>query len=82
MTTTVKMPEPAQAMDQTADALEWALSVCNSVNMEHDRKFRRDGCTMYLQTEEWCKWVADEVGPMLHAALDAHRAEVMRKDFP
>jgi len=52
-------------------ALEDALSVCQSVHTGRDRRVVRDGCVLYLQTEEWCKWAEEEVAPKLRAALAA-----------
>lgn len=48
-----------------------ALSVCDSVSMSRDRRVVRDGCVMYLQTEEWCKWAEQEVAQPLRDALQA-----------
>lgn len=53
------------------DAMRDALSVCDSVSMSRDRRIVRDGCVLYLQTEEWCKWAEQEVAPKLRQALDA-----------
>ncbi len=49
-------------------ALSEAISVCSSVAVSRDRKIVRGGCVLYAQTEEWCKWVEDEVGPQVRAA--------------
>ena len=55
--------------DQLLEAMRDALSVCRSVSISQDRRVKRDGVAMYLQTEEWCHWVEDEVGPKLEAAI-------------
>ena len=57
--------------DQIMEALRDGLSVCMSVAVSRDRKIRRDGCTLYAQSEEWCRWLDAEVGPKIRAALDA-----------
>lgn len=53
------------------DAMQEALSVCDSVSMSRDRRVVREGCVLYLQTEEWCKWAEQEVAPKLRHALKA-----------
>lgn len=53
------------------EALEDSLSVMSSVSTSRDRRVVRDGCVLYLQTEEWCKWLEDEVGPKIAALLAA-----------
>lgn len=58
-----------RAMQEALEALRNGGSVCNSVSTGHDRRIRRDGCTLYAQTEEWCKWAEDEVGPEILAAI-------------
>ncbi len=55
--------------DELLEALRDALSVCRSVSICRDRLVKRDGVVMYLQTEEWCRWAEDEVGPKLEAAI-------------
>lgn len=55
--------------DELLAALEDAVSVCRSISISRDRRIVRDGCTLYAQTEEWCKWVEDEIGPKLIAAI-------------
>lgn len=55
--------------DELLIALKDAVSVCQSVSISRDRRIVRDGCTLYAQTEEWCKWVEEEVGPKLIAAI-------------
>jgi hypothetical protein len=59
------------------EAMQEALSVCDSVSMSRDRRVVRDGCVLYLQTEEWCQWAEQEVAPKMRAALAAvqHAAE-------
>lgn len=61
----------AALMQQMLEALRNGGSVCASVSTSHDRRIRRDGCTLYAQTEEWCKWAGDEVGPEIIAAITA-----------
>jgi hypothetical protein len=56
------------------EALEDGLSVCRSVSTGRDRRVVTDGCVSYSQTEEWCKWLEDEVAAKLNAALAALRA--------
>ena len=51
--------------------LQDAISACNSVSTCLDRKVTREGCVMYLQTEEWCKWLEEELQPQFRAALSA-----------
>jgi hypothetical protein len=34
------------------EAMQEALSVCDSVSMSRDRRVVQDGCVLYLQTEE------------------------------
>lgn len=53
------------------DALQEAVSVCNSVSTAANRRVDRDGCAMFLQTEEWCRWAEDDVQPKLRAAIKA-----------
>lgn len=61
--------------NQMAEALREALSVCQSVHTGRDRRVVRDGCALFMQTEEWCKWAEEEVGAKLRAALVAHEAQ-------
>jgi hypothetical protein len=51
------------------DLLKEALSVCASVSISQDRKVVVDGCISYRQTEEWCKWLEQEVQPKIRAAI-------------
>lgn len=51
------------------EALIEARSVCMSVSISLDRRIKRDGSVLYAQTEEWCRWVEDEVGPKIAAAI-------------
>ena len=53
------------------EALRDGLSVCESVQVSRDRKISREGCALYAQTEEWCRWLNAEVGPKIRAAVDA-----------
>lgn len=61
--------QPAVPED-VAEALRDGLSVCRSVSTCRDRKIVRDGVTLYAQTEEWCRWLEDEVGPKIETALE------------
>ena len=54
-----------ELLRQAVEAMRDGLSVCNSVSTSKDRRVRRDGVTMYLQTEEWCDWLEKEVGPRI-----------------
>lgn len=65
--------------DQIMEALRDGLSVCMSVSVSRDRKISRDGCTLYAQTEEWCRWLDAEVGPKIRAAVDALAAAQAKK---
>jgi hypothetical protein len=66
ITDATKLPKPADVRE----ALQDALSVCSSVHTSADRRrVMRGGGAMYLQTEEWCRWLEDEVAPKLRAAL-------------
>lgn len=51
------------------EALREGLSACSSVSMARDRRVLLDGCVSYRQTEEWCKWVEEEIAPKLRAAI-------------
>lgn len=62
---------PDELRANVIEALREGLSVCMSVTMSRDRKIIRDGCTLYAQTEEWCRWLETEVGPQIRAVLDA-----------
>lgn len=62
------------------DALEDALSVCSSVDRSKSRTVDRGGCTMHLQTAEWCNWLADEVAPKVQKALAALAAQPQPAD--
>ncbi|MEJ6003746.1 hypothetical protein [Paucibacter soli] len=53
------------------DALQDALSVCRSVDRSKGRTVEHGGCTMHLQTAEWCAWLETEVAPKLEQALAA-----------
>lgn len=57
--------------DMLLEALIEARSVTNSVSISHDRRVMRDDCILYLQTEEWCKWVDGEVNQKVCAAIAA-----------
>lgn len=61
----------AALVQQMLEALRNGGSVCSSVSTSHDRRIRRDGCTLYAQTEEWCKWAEDEIRPQIIAAITA-----------
>jgi hypothetical protein len=54
---------------ELVDLLKEALSVCSSVSISQDRKVVVDGCVSYRQTEEWCKWLEQEVEPKIRAAI-------------
>lgn len=76
-------PSPPQGealLRQALEALKDALSVCRSVSTCKTRRTREDGVTMYGQTEEWCRWVEDEVGPKVNAAGDALMAALAEQD--
>lgn len=62
---------PEVLIQQVMEALRDGLSVCESVQVSRDRKISREGCALYAQTEEWCRWLDAEVGPKIRAALDA-----------
>ena len=66
----------AELIRELRDALAEAHSVCNSVSTGFDRKVRRDGSVLYLQTEEWCQWAEDEVEPKVRAAIAAADAAI------
>lgn len=66
--------QQAAQMAQVLDALRDGLSVCMSVTVSRDRKIVRDGCAMYAQTEEWCRWLDSEVAPKISAAIEACQA--------
>lgn len=53
------------------DVLRVALSACRSVVMARDRRIEREGCVFYLQTEEWCKWLEDEIAPKLASLISS-----------
>ncbi len=57
------------AAPELLEALRDALSVCASVSISRDRRIKRDECVLYAQTEEWCRWVEDEVGTRVRAAI-------------
>ena len=57
------------AAPELLEALIEARSVCMSVSISLDRRIKRDGSVLYAQTEEWCRWVEDEVGPKIAAAI-------------
>jgi hypothetical protein len=63
----------AQEVQDQRDILLAALidarSVTNSVSMGRDRRVVRDGCVLFLQTEEWCKWANEEVNEKVFAAI-------------
>ncbi len=56
-------------IEELERGIQSAISVCNSVSTSIHRRVNRDGCVMYLQTEEWCKWAEDEVQAELRALL-------------
>ena len=62
-----------QQLQDERDMLLWALidarSVTSSVNTGYYFRVVHDGCVMYLQTEEWCKWVDEEVNDKVCAAI-------------
>lgn len=63
---------PAVGADAAlVDALQDALSVCRSVDRSKSRTVEHSGCTMHLQTAEWCAWLEKEVAPKLEQALAA-----------
>jgi hypothetical protein len=57
------------AAPELLEAVRDSLSVCQSVSISRDRQVVRDGCVSYMQTEEWCKWLEDDVAPKLRAAI-------------
>lgn len=59
-----------EAAQRALEALADARSVCLSVSMSRDRRIMRDGCTMFLQTQEWCEWLETEVGPAIKTVAD------------
>lgn len=64
-------PAAVAGPSEWREALEEALSVMRSVSMSRDRRVVREGCVLYLQTEEWCRWLEHEVGPKIAALLAA-----------
>lgn len=60
-----------KALELAREAIRDGLSVCQSVSMGRSRRVMRDDCVFYLQTEEWCKWVEDEIGALMGPALAA-----------
>lgn len=61
----VASPDPVSLQEVLAEA----LSVCSSVSMSRDRRVVRDGSVLFLQTEEWCRWLEHEVGPRLQQVI-------------
>ena len=57
------------AAPELLEALRDALSALRSVNTSRDRRVLREGCVLYLQTEEWCKWVENELADKAIAAI-------------
>lgn len=45
------------------EALKEALSVVRSVHTGRDRRVVRDGCVLFMQTDEWCQWLEVELEP-------------------
>jgi len=45
------------------EALKEALSVVRSVHTGRDRRVVRDGCVLFMQTDEWCQWLELELEP-------------------
>lgn len=68
-----RVAELTAQRDELLAALNDALSVTQTVSRSRDRRVVRDGCVLYLQTEEWCKWAEDEVGQKLRATLAKHQ---------
>lgn len=64
-----------QRIQELEKGLQSAISVCNSVSTSIHRRVIRDGCVMYLQTEEWCKWAEEEVQAELRALLSTTQQE-------
>ena len=67
-----KLQDEARLIAAAPDLLEAlldALSVLQSVSTSRDRRVVREGCVLYMQTEEWCKWAEDEVGAKARAAI-------------
>jgi len=54
---------------ELVEALNDALSVVRSVHTGRDRRVVRDGCVLFMQTDEWCKWLEVELQPKFAAAL-------------
>ena len=70
--TKVYAAPPAPAVpDGWRRAMDDALSACQSVSTGRGRRIVRDDCVLYLQTEEWCEWLQNEVAPKLRAVLAA-----------
>jgi hypothetical protein len=59
----------SEATRELVDGIHQGLSVCRSVATGKSRRIQRDGCTMYAQTDEWCKWLEDEIAPQLEALI-------------
>lgn len=69
LTPTQKLRQAEAQRDELLEALRDALSVLQSVSTSRDRRVVREGCILYLQTEEWCKWAEDEVGAKVRTAI-------------
>lgn len=54
---------------ELVEALKEALSVVRSVHTGRDRRVVRDGCVLFMQTDEWCQWLEVELEPKFGAAL-------------
>lgn len=67
-------------MRMALEALRNGASVCASVSTSHDRRVKRDGSTLYLQTDDWCHWAEHEVGPEIQTAIAALREHL--KEMP
>ena len=54
---------------ELVEALKEALSVVRSVHTGRDRRVVRDGCVLFMQTDEWCQWLEVELEPKFAAVL-------------
>ena len=48
---------------ELVEALKESLSVVRSVHTGRDRRVVRDGCVLFMQTDEWCQWLEVELEP-------------------
>jgi hypothetical protein len=71
-----------KALELAREAIQDGFSVCQSVCMDRSRRVMRDDCAFYLQTEEWCKWVKDDVGTSVVSAIAAIDAALSAHETP